>query len=565
MGSFGDSLGRAFDKVVGAFADRVADALTARAKPGEAAPVPAAAAPPASTADSLVEKVRELEREKQRVEKALATAMDPMVARLMLEGKLSNEKRAATVMFADLVSFTTAAEVRPPESMIEDVDMLFSSMEPVLKRFRGHLDKYMGDALMAEFGAPYKARNHALMAALAAVRMQDRMTEWQFPWKLRIGIASGPLVVGLIGSGSRKNYTAIGDNVNLASRLQQLSPPGGILVDEEVYKAVSRWFKTRRVRVGMTPEEERNLEARLALLEEAMVQSPSAKMLAEAADVCSELGDLQQALAYHRRALELDPASMPATNALAAALLTGEDRAFIQIKGKRQRVAAYEILGLKPAVEPGPRIPHAVVEVHRRLVQQVALPEDWMLGVEAVEGALGHAEATAALCGSLAEFIGLGEADVRKAFLGGYLHDIGKKAVPEHLLTYEGPLSDLPESDLMSVRAHATLAAAVLKELKVPAPADVLTAIAQHHENFDGSGYPQGLKGKEISVFARLIRVCEAYDALSSWRPYREAWTPDAALAEVSRDINRRRVDPELGEAFLRMMGVNRSGVGVPK
>lgn len=559
---FGDSLGKAFERVVSAFADRVADALASRIQPPPpATPAPAPAAP--SPEPSLVERVQALERERQRFEKALVTAMDPMVAKLMLEGKLSNEKRVATVMFADLVSFTTAAETRPPESMIEDVDMLFSSMEPVLKRYRGHLDKYMGDALMAEFGAPYPARNHALFAALAAMRMQTRMSEWQFPWKLRIGIASGPLVVGLIGSGSRKNYTAIGDKVNLASRLQQLAPPGGVLVDEEVYRQVERWFKTRRVRVGLSPEEEKNLEARLALLEEALAQAPSAKMLAEAADVCSELGDLQQALAYHRRALEMDPNSLPATNALAAALLTGEDRAFIQIKGKRQRVAAYELLGLKPAVVPGARIPRSVAEAHNRLMQLVATPEDWMLGIEAVEGAIGHAESTAALCGALAESIGLDEGLVRKAFLTGYLHDIGKKAIPEHLLTYDGPLSDLPDSDQKAVRAHVTAAGAVLKELKIPTPPEVVEAIGQHHENFDGTGYPNGLKGKEITLLARIVRVCEAYDALTSWRPYREAWTPEAALAEVSRDINRRRVDPELGEAFLKLMGVNRAGAPV--
>ena len=187
-----------------------------------------------------------------------------------------------------------------------------------------------------------------------------------------------------------------------------------------------------------------------------------------------------------------------------------------------------------------------------------------MLGIEAVEGAIGHAESTAALCGALAEFIGLGEAEVRKAFLTGYLHDIGKRAVPEHLLNYDGPLSDLPEADQRWVRSHVEAAPAVLKELKIPAPADVVAAIAQHHENFDGTGYPKGLKGKEICLLARIVRVAEAYDALTSWRPYREAWTGDAALAEVGRDINRRRVDPELGEAFLRMMGVNRSGVGAP-
>lgn len=539
------------------FADMVAGAIERRSALAPPPAPPPAAAPAPEPPSSVVDKVQALEREKRSVEKALSVAMDPLVAKLVLEGKAGPQKRRATMMFADLVAFTTAAENMPPEALIEELDVLFSAMEPVLRRFRGHLDKYMGDALMAEFGAPHASLNHALMAALAAVRMQDRMADWQFPWKLRIGLASGPILVGLMGSGSRKNYTAIGDKVNLAARLQQIAPPGGVWIDEEVHKAVQRWFRTRRVRIGLTPEESKGLEAKLSLLKEAMGLNPTAKMCAEAADVCSQLGDMQQALQFHRQAHELDPGNLPFEKAMAATLLTGEDRSSIRIKGKQQRVAAYELLGLKDFVAEGRPLPERVIDLSRRLVKEVGVPEEWLLCIEAAEGVLGHGQSTAALAAGLAEFIGLEEAQVRHAFLAGYLHDVGKRTVPEHLLNYDGALADLPAADQALVRSHVTAAPQVLKEIKVPVSPEVLEGILQHHENFDGSGYPRGLKGTNISLIGRIIRVVETYDTLTSWRPYRDAWTSEAALGEVGRDINRRRIDPELGEAFLRMMGIN--------
>ncbi|HAH08390.1 MAG TPA: hypothetical protein DCM05_18000 [Elusimicrobia bacterium] len=525
--------------------------------PAEAAPGPAPAPAPPSAADSLVERVRALEAEKDRIRGALHTAMDPFVAQLVLENRITNEKRKATVMFADLVAFTEASENRPPEAIIEEVDILFSAMEPILRRFRGHLDKYMGDALMAEFGAPHPSRNHALMASLAALRMQERMKDWDFPWKMRIGLGSGTIVVGLMGSGSRKNYTAIGDKVNLASRLQQICPPGAIWIDEEVRSAIHRWFHLRRVRVGLSPEEVRNLEARLALLKEALQQNPTPRTYSEAANLCSELGDMEQALQFHKRSLELYPESGPTEHALAATLLAGDERSFVTIKGKKQRVAAYEILGLKDVMTEGGRFPPCVVAACRDVGREVSVPEEWMLCIEAMEGALGHGQATAALCAALAEFLGLEDALVRKAYLAGTLHDIGKKNVPEHLLNYAGPLSDLPAHDRDLLTGHVTAAEAVLKELKIPVGPDVLAGILQHHESFDGTGYPKGLKGKDISLLARIIRVAETFDTLTSWHPYRDAWTTEATLGEIGRDINRRRIDPEIGEAFLRMMGVN--------
>src|SRR5581483_5005707 len=166
----------------------------------------------------LEEKNRLLLSEKSRLESVLHYAMDPNVAQMIIQNKLENENREISVLFADLEAFTANAEGMPPELVVRNLNQLFGQMEPILSRFRGHLDKYIGDGLMAEFGAPFFARHHALLSVCAALRMQEHMRGTDYPWKMRIGIAYGSSLVGLVGSERRKNYTAVGDVVNLAAR-----------------------------------------------------------------------------------------------------------------------------------------------------------------------------------------------------------------------------------------------------------------------------------------------------------------------------------------------------------
>ncbi|PCI38946.1 MAG: hypothetical protein COB53_04055 [Elusimicrobia bacterium] len=524
-------------------------------------PEPAKTFKPILKQDPPPDKIKDLEAENTRLREVLNNSMDPFVAQMRIEGTLQNEKRRASVMFADLVSFTSTTENMPPESVVEDIDLLFSAMEPVLKRFRGHLDKYMGDGLMAEFGAPFGTRNHALMAVLAAIRIQERMADWEFGWKMRIGVASGPMLVGLLGSGSRKSYTAVGDKVNLASRLQTLCTPGSIYIDEDTYNAVNLWVKIRRVRVGLSPKDAEDFEARLAFLREAVEHAPTAQLCSEAANICSELGDMKSALQYHRQVLELDPQHRGSTErAISAALMTGEDRAFLTIKGKKERVAVYEVLGLNDLVRQQSRVPIAVSKKFQELLSEVGVPEEWVLSIEAVEGTIGHAAVTAALSASLAKEIGLDNKQIRMAFLTAYLHDVGKMNVPEHLLNFDGMMQDLPKSDQSLIRRHVEFSVGVLKKIKVPVAPEVLEGIIQHHENLDGTGYPKGLKGKAINIFSRILKIADTYETLTAWRPYQDAWTASAALTEITREINRQHIDPEIGEAFLRMMGNSQAG-----
>lgn len=502
----------------------------------------------------LEEKNLTLEVTKAKVEAVLYASMDPHVAKLIIERRLRNEKRAVSVLFADLAEFTKRSEESPPESVIEDLNRLYGELEPVVTRFRGHVDKYLGDGLMVEYGVPLPTDQHAMMAVLSAVTIQKRMSERRYPWKMRIGVASGSALIGLVGSENRKNFTAIGDPVNLASRLQSLCPHGSVCVDEATHEAVRRFFKTRRMRDGMTADEASQLEARLELVTDALEGAPTARLAMEAADVASRLGDMAAAVKWHRRALELDPSlRQPIERAIAAALLTGPDRD-VAVKGKREKQAVYEVLGLKDPLEDPSRVPAAAVEAFRRLSKEVWLAEEQILSVEAATGSLGHAPVVAAIAGALAGLAGLDDRGAKECFTAGYLHDIGKRSLPDFLLARGDSVERLPPADQAMVRNHVREAERVIGEWGLPRSADSLAAILQHHERLDGSGYPDGLKDKQIGVPGRILALADSYDELTSWHPHREPVTARAALAELRREAAEGRLDGPLVERLAVLL-----------
>ena len=113
---------------------------------------------------------RVTEEMKEKVEKTLYTTMDPVVAKLATEGKLRIEKREISIMFCDLTDFTTYSDQNPPDIVLDELNRFIGHIEPVIELFRGHIDKYMGDGVMVEFGAPIDYAQHALMAVIAAYK-----------------------------------------------------------------------------------------------------------------------------------------------------------------------------------------------------------------------------------------------------------------------------------------------------------------------------------------------------------------------------------------------------------
>ncbi|UUD64636.1 HD-GYP domain-containing protein [Pseudomonas seleniipraecipitans] len=161
-----------------------------------------------------------------------------------------------------------------------------------------------------------------------------------------------------------------------------------------------------------------------------------------------------------------------------------------------------------------------------------------------------HSVAVCALMLSLARQLGLDDESVREAGLAGLLHDVGKMAMPLDVLNKPGGLTDSEFAIMRShpERGHAILAAAG------SIPASALDVCLHHHEKFDGSGYPSGLKGESISLLSRMGAVCDVYDAITSNRPYKQAWNPAESLARMAQWAG--HFDTQVFHAFVRSVGI---------
>jgi len=134
------------------------------------------------------------------------------------------------------------------------------------------------------------------------------------------------------------------------------------------------------------------------------------------------------------------------------------------------------------------------------------------------------------------------------------LHDIGKLALPDRLLNKPGPLT---ADEFEQVKEHVVIGADML--LAVPVPTALTLIVRHHHENWDGSGYPDGLAGEEIPVGARLLSIVDCYDALTSDRPYRRALSHGSAIAMI-HERSGSMYEPAMVDAFLRIVHRLRSG-----
>ncbi|CAM3790625.1 HD-GYP domain-containing protein [Deinococcus frigens] len=157
----------------------------------------------------------------------------------------------------------------------------------------------------------------------------------------------------------------------------------------------------------------------------------------------------------------------------------------------------------------------------------------------------GHTDRVTALAMRLARALWWSPSQTRALRWGAYLHDIGKIAIPDAVLLKPGPLDEAQWAVMRSHVSEGVRFATALGFL----PATALDVVRDHHERWNGQGYPAGRAGDEISLAGRLFALCDVYDALTSERPYKAAWTHEAALAEIEAQAGR-HFDPELTRLF---------------
>ena len=200
-------------------------------------------------------------KQKRFIRGAFSTYLAPSVVNQLIESPeklgLGGEQRVITAFFSDVQEFTSISEQLSPREIVELLNEFLTEMTDIILKYEGTVDKFEGDAIIAFFGAPNDLKNHAGIACKACIDMQKRLAELRQIWKsqnkpelkMRIGLCTGPAVVGNMGSRNRMDYTMMGDTVNTAARLEEANKTFGIytLIGETTYKAMDNNILTREI------------------------------------------------------------------------------------------------------------------------------------------------------------------------------------------------------------------------------------------------------------------------------------------------------------------------------
>ncbi|PKA26276.1 adenylate cyclase [Leptospira sp. mixed culture ATI2-C-A1] len=188
-----------------------------------------------------------LETEKKKMQNVFGMYVDPVIVESLMNNTLSLDQKGkeqeVSVLFSDIRGYTTLSEKMKPEQVISFLNEYFTAMTEVILGYGGMIDKYIGDSIMCLFGAPVFQEDHRQNALDCAVEMVQVFELWQPKWEqiygfvpqIGIGLASGKAIVGNVGSFQKLSYTAVGDTVNMASRLESIAKPMEVYVSEGLY------------------------------------------------------------------------------------------------------------------------------------------------------------------------------------------------------------------------------------------------------------------------------------------------------------------------------------------
>ena len=174
---------------------------------------------------------------------------------LTTRSSIEGERKLVTVLFADVANYTSLSERLDPEEVHQIMDGCFKILMDEIHRYEGTVNQFTGDGVMALFGAPVAHEDHAQRACHAALSLQKTISgygerikkDYGVEFRIRIGLNSGPVIVGAIGDDLRMDYTAVGDTTNLASRMQGMAEPGSVLVSSHTQKLARDFFEFKPV------------------------------------------------------------------------------------------------------------------------------------------------------------------------------------------------------------------------------------------------------------------------------------------------------------------------------
>ncbi len=369
------------------------------------------------------------------------------------EIKLGGERRKVTILFADIRGFTSMSENMNPEDVVNLLNTYMSGMTDIVFKYEGTLDKYIGDCLMGVFGVPISHYNDTERAAVAAIDMLKYVQETNEKRKkdglqeveIGIGINTGYVISGNMGSVDRMDYTVIGDVVNTAARLEGIAGKRQILITSDVYEEI--------------------------------------KYVVEAEFIDT-----------------------------------------ISVKGKEKPVDVYEVKDL----------------IAGKYISVLARVEPYKVGQYL------NIARDAELIGLKLGFSSEELIRLRSAIM---LIDIGHIGLSEAIFNKKERLTD---EEFEVVKSHV-LRGAEYAQVKLNLFQDGIDLIKYHHELYDGTGYPDGLKGTEIPLWARIVVITDSFHALISKRPFREPFSEDEAI-KIIEDGKGSKYDPEIVDVYLEIL-----------
>lgn len=196
----------------------------------------------------VVYRVMTEERSKQKLQRTFGKFVHPAIVNQMMENppELGGVDKELTVLFSDIRGFTTLSESMSPQELVNHLNIYLTAMTDIIMEYRGTLDKYVGDEVMCFWGAPLEQRDHAVLACKCALKQMQVLRALNEKWPsnrridIGIGLNSGIMTVGMMGSSGRMNYTLMGDNVNLGARLEGTNKAYGtnVIISEYTYSLV---------------------------------------------------------------------------------------------------------------------------------------------------------------------------------------------------------------------------------------------------------------------------------------------------------------------------------------